>query len=44
MGNLYNLGPNKSFTLKSKVGEGTSIGFIIDLSDNDNIINDDLQE
>ena len=28
-------GPNKSFSIKSRVDEGTSFGFIIDISNNE---------
>ena len=31
MGIYFYLGPNKSFSIKSKVEEGTSFGFIMDI-------------
>ena len=42
MGKNNNLGPNKSFMIRSKVDYGTSIGFIMDISEgndqNDSVI------
>ena len=34
IGNKNYLGPNKSFTIKSKINEGTSFAFIMDITEN----------
>ena len=43
MGKYYKLGPNKSFSIKSQVDQGTSIGFIIDIAENESNADPEIQ-